>query len=488
MNNNIELIKLDPLAEEIINKSIDNTTRKLVGGFRNKRNAPMQNQKPGIKTDIQNTINASNVESVMEAANRGQSWKEMISKSFSHGISSLKTLKFDGEFTIKNGQAEGLNDVPSKPGVYVVYDKENNPCYVGDSSKLNKRWVAGHLNEHKQKKDNGEEYKLAREFEEGCTVKYIECESTETAAAIEAHLIKNDKPRVNSKEELKNEQGTRSNIEAKKMKDASGNKVSLVKGAAVEGLKQGGAVIIEKLIADSLKFLKDELVDVFKGGKSLLIERIKRFFSRIWSSIKEVVKKPFDFLKGIFEFIVNAISKTISKIYNLARNIFDLGVAAIKLYKGSKSMSKKDLVSKITETIITGGAIIMWDAIDPIIEAKIVPVFGPFSPYIAAVMSAIGFGVTSHYLLKFVPQIIEFIMNFESGHQKARKEMILASQQLITNSEMNMKLTNGLKDYVVSTAILIKETNDNKRRIDDLDDIDDNGDDVLNNVMDILKK
>ena len=50
--------------------------------------------------------------SAQEISNRGAAWKEMIQKSISHGISSLKTLQFDGEFTVKNGVAEGLDNAP----------------------------------------------------------------------------------------------------------------------------------------------------------------------------------------------------------------------------------------------------------------------------------------------------------------------------------------------------------------------------------------
>jgi hypothetical protein len=34
----------------------------------------------------------------------------------------ISTMKFDGQFTIKNGVPEGLKDLPNSPGVYVVYE------------------------------------------------------------------------------------------------------------------------------------------------------------------------------------------------------------------------------------------------------------------------------------------------------------------------------------------------------------------------------
>jgi len=441
----------------------------VVGGIRNKDNRPPQGQKPGIKADIKNTLDAASAQSVLEASNRGVAWKEMIEKSFSHGINSLSTLKFDDEIKIKDGNPDDINKIPKTPGVYVVFDTNNKPCYVGDAKNLRTRWIAGHINENHQKTKTGQEYKLTKEFSEGCTVKFMTCGSAETAAAIEAHLIKEGKSkgelRVNTKEELLHEQGIRSNIEAKKMKDASGSTIDLVGGAGMEGLKQGGWTVLEKLASDCIKFLRDELVDILKGGESTLIERIKRFFSRIWQTIADILKKPLDILKGVFEFIVNAFSETIRKIYNLAKNIFDLGVAAWELYKGNATMSKQELIAKISETIITSGSLILWDALDLIIEINLKPYVGPFAPYLAATISAIGFGITSHSLCKFIPQIVDEILSFETGHHAARRERVLACQQLITNTEMNLVLINDLKNYVTSSAELCIEAREHTQKL-----------------------
>lgn len=460
----VGLKTLDPLHQAIVDKTIENVTRKLVGGLKNKDGRPPQGQKPGIKTDIKNTLDASSAKSVIEASGRGAAWKEMIEKSFSHGISSLSTLKFDGEFKVKNGEAFGLENVPNTPGVYVVFDSNNSPCYVGDAEKIRTRWYAGHLNENLQETRAGREYKLSKEFSEGCTVKFMKCNSKETAAAIEANLIKEGKLkgklRVNSKEELLHEQGVRSNIEAKKMKDSSGSTMNLIGGAAVEGLKQSGWSVLEKLASECIKHLKDELVDIFMGGECSLIDRIKRFFARIWQTIVDVINKPMDILKGVFEFIVNAFSETIRKIYNLAKNIFDLGVAAWELYKGGNTMSKNELITKVTETIIVSVSLILWDALDAIIETELsglIPPLAPFAPYLAATISAIGFGITSYYLSKFVPQIVDKILSFETGYHEAYREQSLACQQLITNTEMNLVLINDLKNYTTSSAELCKE-------------------------------
>jgi hypothetical protein len=422
----------------------------------------------------------------MAASNRGVAWKEMIEKSLSHGISSLKTLQFDGQFTVKDGKAIGLENVPNSPGVYVVYDSNNQPCYVGDAGNIKSRWNAGHLNENSQKTKNGQEYKLNKEFTEGCIVKFLKCDSIETAAAIEAHLIKEGNPRVNSKEELKSEQGTRSNIEAKKMKDASGSTLDLAQGATIEGLKQGVWIVMERLVSECLKITKDEMVDIFKGGESKLDDRIKRFFKRIWEIIKSIIQKPFDLLKGFFEFIINAFSEAIRKIYNLARNIFDLGVAAWQLYKGSKTMTKEELITKISETIITSGCLIIWDALDAILESQLSGIIGPFAPFVAATISAIGFGISSHYLCEVVPTIVEKILSIETGHQATVREHSLACQKIVEISEMNIILINGLKNYVVSSAELCRETSEHTERLRQKPSVKIESLDILSEVQAIL--
>ena len=81
--------------------------------------------------------------------------------------------------------------MPNTPGVYVVFDHNDKPVYVGDSDNMQARWNAGHFNEYKQgQRPDAERYKLADEMEAGCTVKFIVMDSKETAAALEAHLIK----------------------------------------------------------------------------------------------------------------------------------------------------------------------------------------------------------------------------------------------------------------------------------------------------------
>lgn len=155
-----ELNTLNPLLNSIVDKTVDNVARKLIGGFRNKRNSQPNAKSPNLSTTVDDTLNATSSASVLAVANRGVQWKEMISKSFTHGISSISTMKFDGQFTIKNGVPEGLKDVPNSPGVYVVYDSVGEVRYIGDAKDLQKRWHAGHLNENKNAEKNGTKYKI----------------------------------------------------------------------------------------------------------------------------------------------------------------------------------------------------------------------------------------------------------------------------------------------------------------------------------------
>ncbi|SFC74544.1 GIY-YIG nuclease family protein [Collimonas sp. OK412] len=445
-----EMKTLSPLARLIIDRAIDNTNRKLIAGFRNKRNSQAGQKKTDLKNTVEDTLGATSAKSVQDVANRGVAWREMIQKSLSHGITSLNTLKFDGEFSIKNGIPEDLQHVPNTPGVYVVYDQHNTPVYVGDSGKLRQRWHAGHLNEFKQGETSGKPYKLAEQFSEGCTVKFINMESATTAAALEAHLIREHVPKINQKEELLNEQGTRSNIEAKKMKDSAQRTATLVGGAALEGLKNSAAVLLEELSAVMIKALKDEIVDVFLGGTAKLAVRLERFMKKIWAVLERLISNSFQAFKGLFEFVVNAISKTFQQICMLARNIFDLANSAWNLYQGAQTLSTEELVKKISETVIISGTMILFDALDPVIEAQLVPLVGPVAPYLSAVLSAIGFGLSSHYLQRFVPQAIEFLIKVKRGFQESIEAQRQAFEALVSVHETEFQMLASLETYIVS--------------------------------------
>lgn len=457
-----EAASLPPLAQAIVDRAIDNAHSKLIAGYRNRSIS-----RPGAKTvDLSSTakdaLEASSASSVQAVANRGAAWREMFQKSLTHGISSLSTLKFDGEFTIENGAAVGLEAVPNTPGVYVVFNKQGQAMYVGDSVKLQKRWHSGHLNEHKQGKQSAKAYKLAQEFEEGCTVKYIKMESEATAAALEAHLIRTEAPEKNSREELANAQGKRTNIEAKKMKDTSGSAAKLAMGAGLDALGNSAWAVFEQLSAAVLKALKDELVDIVIGTARTIRLRLKRFFDKVWAVVQSIIDAPYKLLAGFFEFIVNAVSKTIAQFCKLARNILDLGQVAWQLFHGSKTMSAEELVQKVSETVILSGTLILWDALDPVLEAKLATVVGPLAPFLSAAICAIGYGLSSHHLQKVVPSIVRFVVDAKAGPQGLLIEQRLACEQLIQAYESEFRLLDALEHFAVESFRLEHET---KRQI-----------------------
>lgn len=460
-----QLQSLPELPNRIIDKTVDNVTRKLIGGFRNKNNS-----RPGAKTvDMgavtQDTLAAVSSQSVMKVANRGVAWKDIITKSITHGISSLSTMQFDGQFTVKNGVVTGLETIPEAPGVYVVYDQNNQVRYVGDAGDLRQRWRDGHLNENRSKLSKGERYKLSDEFENGCTVKFVVMDSVETAAAVEANILRNEPPPVNAKEELKNEQGTRSNIEAKKMKDAFVETGGLALRAGIEAAKNVGWDILEQLISTMIKALKDEIVDVFITTQAALKIRLERFFKRVWQVIQNLIDAPLKVLKGIFEFVINALSQTVSKIYQLAKNIYDLGMAALDLKKAAPQMNKDALITQVSELVIMSGSLIVWDALDPVLEQAMnvyTPFLAPFSPYIAAATCAIGFGVSSYYLCQFVPKVISAIVNFESEFSEKSRATYA---QILQNFEQQEALVIASFEYAKTSMELIEQTSEHTQTL-----------------------
>lgn len=491
-----ELLKtLPPLANTIVDRAIDNMTRKVVAGYRNKRNAKPGKARVDMAAETRETLKAVSAKSAMEVANRGQAWKEMIEKSLSHGISSLATIKLTPGFKIEKGQRpENFKDqLPAAPGVYVVYNKEGTPVYVGDSENMQSRWNAGHFNEYQQgERDGGKRYKLADVFEEGCTVSYIVMDSKETAAALEAHLIhenfvnhpdirktnKNltteelearekalkDGMLLNKKEELTSEQGTRSNQEAKKIKDRARTTATLAAGAGLEAAKNLGYDIFERLATTSIKAIKDELVDILGGGTAKLKVRVQRMLRKIFGVIKGFVDNWAQVFRGLAEFVVNALFKTISQIYNLARNIYDLASGAWQLYQGAKTMSREELVRKITETVIVSGSLVLWDALDAVLETFISAQFGgalaPFAPYISSAITAIGFGVSTYALQAIVTRIIDGILAFRMGYLESLAAEQAACDQLIRIAETELEMLADLGDYVSTSVELIQQTED----------------------------
>jgi len=456
---------LSPLASAIIDRAIDNVTRKLVAGHRNKKKSRPNAKTSDLGSATKDTLAAASAASAMEVANRGVAWKEMFQKTLSHGVSSIATMKFDGSFTVKNGKAEGLDDVPNTPGVYVVFNQQDETIYVGDSTKLKTRWHAGHLNEHKQGQRSDKPYKLAEEFQEGCTVKFVAMDSEATAAAVEAHLIATEKPKKNSREELKTEQGKRANIEAKKMKDASGSLTSISMGAATETAKNVGWGVFEQLATELTKALKDELVEVANGISRSIKHRLQRIFNRVWKVIQAIIDAPMKILAGIFEFVVNAVSKTIAQFYNLAKNIYDLGLSAWQLFQGAKTMTTEELVQKVTETLVLSGTLILWDALDPLLEANLATVVGPVAPYLSAAICAVGYGLSSFYLQRFVPALVKMLIAMKSGAQETVEEMRLTCEQLIAAQERELILLEDLKDYAEGSFSFEIETTEHTQAL-----------------------
>src|SRR3989338_5496721 len=132
----VQLKKLPPLQNRIVDKTIENVTRKLVAGYRNRDKNPPKGTSPGSKAAATNILKKSSAQSAIDVANRGQMWKEIVSKSFSHGITSLANLKFDSEFKVTDGKAEGLKHISKGPGVYVIYDTNGEVRYVGDAKNI----------------------------------------------------------------------------------------------------------------------------------------------------------------------------------------------------------------------------------------------------------------------------------------------------------------------------------------------------------------
>ena len=169
-------------------------------------------------------------------------------------------------------------------------------------------------------------------------------------------------------------------------------------------------------------------------------------------------------LNGIVEFIVNALSHAFRQVYNLARNLFDLAHGAWQLYQGAGKMPREELVSKIVETVVVSGSLVLWDGLEPLVESQLA-FLGPVAPFVSCVLTAMGFGLTSHYLQQVVPAVVEFLIDFKSGWQEAAEARRQAAAQLIQLREREWMLAQGLAEYAESVALLVRETDEHAQQL-----------------------
>ena len=131
-------------------------------------------------------------------------------------------------------------------------------------------------------------------------------------------------------------------------------------------------------------------------------------------------------------------------------------MAALQLYRGSETLSREELVRKISETVIITGSLVVWDVMDPILEAKLLPLCGPFAPYLASAIVAIGFGLTSHTLQKVVTSIIDSIIAFQRGLSQSLEASRSACEQMLVLAENEFSLLLGMEEYVASSTELMQ--------------------------------
>ena len=194
------------------------------------------------------------------------------------------------------------------------------------------------------------------------------------------------------------------------------------------------------------------------------MQRARRMLEKVWAVVRKIIEAPLAVLNGIVEFIVNALSHAFRQVYNLARNLFDLAHGAWQLYQGAGKMPREELVSKIVETVVVSGSLVLWDGLEPLVESQLA-FLGPVAPFVSCVLTAMGFGLTSHYLQQVVPAVVEFLIDFKSGWQEAAEARRQAAAQLIQLREREWMLAQGLAEYAESVALLVRETDEHAQRL-----------------------
>lgn len=132
---------------------------------------------------------------------------------------------------------------------------------------------------------------------------------------------------------------------------------------------------------------------------------------------------------------------------NLAKNLWDLGKGVWQLYKGAETMSREELVRKISATIITTGSLVVWDVLDPLIEGQLAGVIGPFALYVSATLVAVSFGLSSYLLNEAVTAVIDADIRFKQGYDDPLIASRDACDRIFANAEMELKLIASLAEY-----------------------------------------
>lgn len=121
-------------------------------------------------------------------------------------------------------------------------------------------------------------------------------------------------------------------------------------------------------------------------------------------------------------------------------------------------MSREELIVKISETVLVSGMLVFWDAIDPLIETQLTAFVGPFAPYLAASLTAIGFGVSSYCLRKVIPAAVAYIVNLKTGWHDALDAARDAVDQLLIVAQQEMILMGVAREYYESTQGFVMAT------------------------------
>lgn len=83
----------------------------------------------------------------------------------------------------------------------------------------------------------------------------------------------------------------------------------------------------------------------------------------------------------------------------------------------------------------------------------------------AAAISAIGFGLSSHYLQQFVPKIVDFLLSTRTGYHDALDAQREACLRLIDLKENEFQMVNVLGLYIHSSVELEVQTKSHIREL-----------------------
>ena len=228
---------------------------------------------------------------------------------------------------------------------------------------------------------------------------------------------------------------------------------------AVEQVKRKQLQIV---VNRGIHILKDELCDCYLGGKDDWKTRLKRFLKRFKEEVIKGIISVDNFVKTAFEFTIKLFSGILDNLLQIFRSVID-GIKNIIKVIRNKNSTKEEKLKALIDAIAIGVGGVVWNSIDLALETALASTFiGPFAPFVAAILSGLGFGITVNYIMTSFKVIVDF---FTDHHKEALIMISKTQDQVIRNAKLSEELILEARETFQKFASFYQSCNGNITKI-----------------------